>query len=328
MNWDDDRLCAAALRLLLTGTLRTTKAAAGLLLELEQLGLIGPTRREGQFRLQAGAGNALRRYLQPRWPALTAAEATFAARPHLISAMALRAERRRLLALPPGITHLNRKTWSAWAGAHSKSRQRSPVQGVRLTTDRTLRMRPNLGLQLVTEEGRMLSLDDYHTVLGEISIPERAIDGAWYVAGTMPALVMTVENIGAFIDLPAPPWLLLLHAPGWDTALATGFIGRLPSDVHWMHFGDLDPEGLRVGLSMQCVSSGRRPAVWVPRAAATLLTTHALPLRAAWPVQNLPTALMADPILRDLVDTRRWLEHESMVLLAAFAEELNQLALP
>ncbi|MRW91850.1 hypothetical protein GJ699_17790 [Duganella sp. FT80W] len=325
MNWDDDSVRAGALRLLLTRRLTSTKAAASWLLQLEQLGLIGPTRRSGEYQLHAEKVDVLRCYLLQRWPQLPEVEAAFSANPQSISTAALRAQRRSSLILPAGISRLNRKTWAAWAGAHSKSGQRAPPEGVLLTTDEVLRLRPNAGLEMVGAGSRM-ELDACLALLGEVSIPERALTGEWQLAGVMPRLILTVENLGAFVDFPLVPSVLMLQAPGWNAGLATKFIARLPDNIPWLHFADLDPNGLRIGLSLRCAADGRRPAPWIPRAAGTLLSTHALPLPQPWPVQDLPASLLSGPILHELVTSQRWIEHESLVLLPEFARELYELA--
>jgi hypothetical protein len=325
MNWENEALRAAALRLLLTHRVLRAKSSTVLLIELEELGFVGPTLRTQEYKLHIGKEDAFRDYLLMRWPQFPLAEAAFRCRPHAVSAIALREHRRALRALPPHVTQLNRKTWSAWAGAHSKSGRRTPPAGITLTADGTLRLRPSAGLGFVTGGGARLPLDEWGRALGEVSIPERALAGAWRLAGAMPRMVLTVENIGAFVDFQAPPWLLIAHAPGWDTRLATRFLGGLPPDLLWLHFADIDPNGLRIGLSLRRPGSDRRPRPWIPRAAQILLSTHALPLKQAWPVETLPAELRADPLLSELIATQRWLEHEPLVLLPELVEELQVL---
>ncbi|MRX06508.1 hypothetical protein GJ697_01505 [Pseudoduganella sp. FT25W] len=326
MNWFNDPLRAAALRLLLTRRLKISKASAPWLLQLEQLGLIGPTRHVGEYQLYAEKVDALRAYLLERWPQLPEAEEAFLARPEAVTVAALRGLRRSPLVLPARVSLLNRKTWSAWAGAHSKSGLRAPPEGVLLTTDEVLRLRTNPGLEMVDEKGTRLALDGYMALLGEVPIPERALAGGWQLAGIMPRLILTVENIGAFVDFPMLPSVLILHAPGWNTLLATQFIGRLPDHIPWLHFADLDPNGLRIGLSLRCAANGKQAMPWIPRAASVLIETHALPLPQPWPMLDLPTQLLSEPVLHELIRTQRWMEHEPLVLLSDFAQELSERA--
>lgn len=326
MNWDSDELRAAALRLLLLATLRETKVAAPLLAELEELGMIAPSTRKGEFRLLAQQEEKFRRYLGVRWPGFDQAEQAFSAQPTLISAIALRALRRASPQLPAGKTEINRKTWSAWAGAHSKSGCATPPQGILLTSDDDLRLRPNMGLQIIGEQGGALECDVCRTMFGELIVPERGFLRNWHVTGVLPRLVLTVENIGAYIDFPMPPWLLLVHAPGRNTFLATRFLDRLPATVPWAHFGDLDPAGLDIALSLRAPETGRTPVPWVPNIAFELLETHSLPLGSPWPAQHFPRQLREHPVLAWLIARQRWLEHEPVVLLSGLIEDVTKLA--
>lgn len=328
MKWDNDELRAVALRLLLSGTVKVSKAAAPLLEELEELGLVTPSARKGEFLLPSRQQEKLRQYLAERWTQLGEAELAFACRSNAITAGALRKMRRSPLKLPHGICELNRKTWSAWAGAHSKSGSKGPPDGIVLTSDDGLRLRANVGLQIASEEGLLLPIDGLQAVFGEVLVPERAFGRRWHVAGVMPQLILTVENIGAFVDFPAPPWLLLVHAPGRNTALATRFIARVPADIPWAHFGDLDPTGLDIALSIRSHGHGRPAVPWIPKAASELLESHSLPLDSPWPERAWPSALQENPVLRWLSERQRWLEHEAVVLLPGIAEELEELARP
>jgi hypothetical protein len=326
MNWESDELRATALRLLLSGSVSANKIAEPLLDELDELGMVAHSRRAGEFVLCAGHKERLRRYLAVRWPQVDEAEAAFVSRPETISAVALRALRRAPLALPSDLRQLNRRTWSAWAGAHSKSGFCTPPDGVVLTTDEGLRLRANAGMQIGVEEGAALDVDVWQTLFGEVIVPERAFARDWGLWGVMPELVLTVENLGAFVDFPSPPWLLLVHAPGRNTALATKFVSRLPGNIPWAHFGDMDPAGLKIAMSIHRHGDCRSPVPWVPRAAAELLETHTLPLESSWPEQDLTPGLLDNLVIKWLIKHQRWLEHEAVVLLPGFAQELTELA--
>jgi hypothetical protein len=326
VNWDSDELRAAALRLLLLGAIRAIKIAEPLLVELEALGWAVPGRRNGEFHLAPQHKEKFRQYLRVRWAQLDEVEFAYALRPEAISASALRALRRSPLKLPAGITQLNRKTWSAWAGAHSKSGHHTPPNGVLLTTDEDLRLRTNEGLQFIGKDGETLPADACQNMFGEVIVPERGLLRSWRLAGELPKLVLTVENIGAYVDLPLPTWLLLIHAPGRNTVLASRFIDRVPADIPWFHFGDLDPAGLSIALSIRSQDKSRAPIPWIPRVSAELLETHALALDSSWSEQQLPARLLKNPVLGWLVEHQRWLEHEAMVLLPGFADELTIMA--
>lgn len=326
MNWSNDELRAVALRLLLSGSVRISKVSAPMLVELEELGVITPSTRKGEFLLPARQKDRLRQYLVARWPQFSEAESAFASCPGKITAPALRNMRRLPLELPDGIRELNRRTWSAWAGAHAKSGFKGAPDGIVLTSDEGLRLRASASLQIASEEGLSIPLDGLQALLGEVMVPERAFGRNWLVSGLMPELILTVENIGAFVDFPAPPQMLLVHAPGRNTALATRFMARLPADIPWAHFGDLDPAGLDIALSIRSSGHGRRPIPWIPLAATALLETHSLPLESPWPERVWPEAVQDNPVLRWLTTRHRWLEHEPVVLLPGLAEELANLA--
>jgi len=54
-----------------------------------------------------------------------------------------------------------------------------------------------------------------------------------------------VENLGAFCDLPAVDGWLVAHVAGWDTATVQRLLPSLER-VPVVHFGDLDPNGIRI----------------------------------------------------------------------------------
>ena len=326
MNWESDALRAVVLRLLMLGQVRATRQAAPLFVELEELGLVVPTSRAAYYRRRPGKAAALREYVAQRWDGLAAAELAFSCHPWTISAAALRGARRARLTLPAGLQRLNRKTWSAWAGAHSKSGHVTAPHGMVLTADETVRVRPNRGLRMAMAEPCVeLPLDALQAFLGEVAIPERGFGHAWRLDGVMPELIVTVENRGAFVDFPSVDGLLVVHAPGRNTALATRFISALPANIPWVHFPDLDPAGLDIALSLHCGEPPRRPLTWIPRAAAGVLASHALPLDAPWQTDGWPRHLLDDPVLAWLIRKQCWLEQEGLVLLPRFLDELIQL---
>ena len=62
--------------------------------------------------------------------------------------------------------------------------------------------------------------------------------------------VLLVENLGAWRDLSPPPGWLLAHVPGWDTATVGHMLDRI-AGVPVVHFGDLDPNGVRIMLHLR-----------------------------------------------------------------------------
>lgn len=157
---------------------------------------------------------------------------------------------------------VNNHTWSTLFGSGpKKSAWRDPGNDVVLTQDTVSRIRPNKGLELKC--GRtILNLSDLASVLTEISISQRAILSGAVFAGVLPKAVITVENLGAFTDCPLPDDVMLIYSPGFDTKAAEQILRQLP-DVPWMHFGDLDPEGLQIWDVLQ-KAVGRPCLLFVP----------------------------------------------------------------
>jgi hypothetical protein len=138
---------------------------------------------------------------------------------------------------------VNRRNWNAAVGLSPKHKAKIPAQCL-LTKDWVLRIRPNKGLIGITDTGDV-ELDVVATMWTECVIPERAWMGFNGFAGVLPMSIITCENLGAYIDLPASETTLVVYSPGADTEAAVALLKLLP-DVPWMHFGDLDPEGVDI----------------------------------------------------------------------------------
>lgn len=324
MNWEDDHLQVAALKLLLAGELKNTATSRDLILQLDEIGIIVPSRRPAFFQLVADRSADLETYLSNRWPQFQDCARHFRDNKQLTVGVAnLRALRRNALGIPEGFSRLNRKTWSAWAGAHSKSREASPPEGLVLTTDGVLRVRANEGLSISFGHGDDFQLSPWQRIISETILPERAFNNSWHLSGRHPHLVLTVENLGAFVDIKKPDDCLMLYSPGWDDSLAVRFISRLPNNIPWLHFGDLDPNGLRIGNVL--LAGNRGPEIWLPRTADKLLESHRLRLVKPWSLSPLDYPILTNVTLKALVEANCWLEQEAMVLLPGFHEELEAL---
>lgn len=235
----------------------------------------------------------------------------------------LRQLRRRCLPLRRPPSALHRKTWMARFGAHSKvgSPDRQPPEGTTLTDDDLLRLRPNRGLVLRLSDGTEQACAHWAAVLGELVIPQRALEGGLALAGTAPSWVMTVENLGAYLDLPAPAQALIVHQPGWNTRLAARLIAMLPRGLPWWHFGDLDPKGLEIFASLG--SPAARPRHFVPAWWQDYLQSHGLALNGGWPKSFPSTGDTQCPeLVRRLSARGLWLEQEAILLDPRLAEAL------
>jgi hypothetical protein len=225
---------------------------------------------------------------------------------------------------------LHRKTWMARFGEHSKVGipDNQPPHGIALTDDDLLRLRPNQGLALRLGDGTERECALWTDVLGELVIPQRALDRGLSLAGAAPRWVMTVENLGAYLDLPAPATALVVHQPGWNTRLAARLIALLPSGLPWWHFGDLDPKGLAIFTSLGDATA--RPRHFIPAWWRDYLETHGLPLSGGWPpTQDQGHERSGDAQDPELVQrlraSGRWLEQEAILLDPRLAEDLADL---
>jgi hypothetical protein len=201
---------------------------------------------------------------------------------------------------------INRRNWHAVSGAGPKRRQRRSSVDT-LTTDWVLRLRPNRGLKVVFGDKEV---DIYEDALRwtECIIPERAWTKISGFAGSLPEAVVTCENLGAFIDLPEVPNVTIVYAPGKDIGPATLLLNLLPSS-RWVHFGDLDPEGVNIALSISRRTN--RPLIFfVPTFVQEYLELelgHRIKEQWKDPLPNLP-------ILKSLQEKRMGIYQERFML--------------
>jgi hypothetical protein len=173
------------------------------------------------------------------------------------------------------------------------------------THDGSVRLRPPLGVVAHAAQGR-LDLAAVATVLGEVSIPERALHTGVAFEGPLRAGLL-VENLSTFCDLPAIEGCLIVHGPGWDTAtlaLLLECLGHVPL----LHFGDLDPNCARIFYHLRRLRSDL--SWFVPDFWSELIATHALPRE--WP-DHLDLA-DAPPLVHDLATQGLWLEQEPLAV--------------
>lgn len=216
---------------------------------------------------------------------------------------------RRAAGLPELPERLNRRTAAALAAPHSKATltegRRAALGDTEATHDGTVRLRPPAGLVARASRG-VVDLTGVAGVLGEVAIPERAFLDGLQLEGDLCA-VLLVENLGAWRDLAAPPGFLLAHVPGWDTATVAHLLDRV-AHVPMIHFGDLDPNGVRIYQHLRL----RRPDLrwFVPSFWAELVDSHGL--RAPWPADLDVSATPA--LVRALAARGLWLEQERIVV--------------
>jgi len=214
---------------------------------------------------------------------------------------------RRLPTLP---VRLNRRTAAALTAPHSKAyltlHRQTALAGTQTTRDGVLRLRPPRGLMARTTQN-VLDLWELAQSLGEAPIPERAFLDGLRLEGSLRA-VLLVENAGAWRDLPALDGWLVAHVPGWDSSTVEHLLNQLKPDVPVVHFGDLDPNGVRIFHRLR----HRYPTMawFVPE--FWLDCVQPTRLKRPWPSKmDLSTA---PPLVKYLASKQLWLEQESLVL--------------
>lgn len=201
---------------------------------------------------------------------------------------------------------LNRRTATSAVAPHSKSTlsliRRAALGDTTVTRDGIVRLRPPSGIRFVRGD---VTIDATKTagILGEVAITERALLDGTVLDGPVRA-VLLVENLGPYQDLDPPDGWLVVHVPGWDTATVRLFIAQL-RDVPVVHFGDLDPAGVRIVRHLRQIHPGLKWAVpdfW----GEYIEKKRALP--GEWPDDlNLDGA---PALIRELANRGLWLEQE------------------
>lgn len=216
---------------------------------------------------------------------------------------------RRADGLPELPNQLNRRTAAALVAPHSKAalteRRLAALGDAEPTHDGSVRLRPPRGLVAITPHGR-IDLASVAAALGEVSIPERAFSAGLTLEGPIRAALL-VENLGAFCYLRALDGWLLVHVPGWDTAAVAHLLEHL-TNIPLIHFGDLDPNGVRILQHLR----GLRPDLrwFVPKFWSELV--EAKGLRGEWP-DDLELS-EAPAIVRQLAARGLWLEQEPVAV--------------
>jgi hypothetical protein len=221
-------------------------------------------------------------------------------------------------ASPQGRAFLNRRNWNAAAGSGPKLQARRSADGTRITQDWVVRMRTYDGLIIGGTDGERpaaaWSLDGH-----EVVIPERAFLAGLQFGGEPPTTLITVENLGSYVDLPLPVQAMAVYSPGKDWRGAIALLERFPS-ARWTHFGDLDPEGVDIAMDL-AAKSGRPLRLFVPSFAGEYLDRvqkHGV----EWPPKALRNGRF--PVLEELRTLRAGILQEVFILDHRLGEELER----
>lgn len=309
--WQSIEERLALLELLARGVLKRRRSQASAYDALSELAWTRATGRRDEIALVEARRNELVILIERVWPAWVSALAELTARglPCTPDGWSELEDARRAEGMPALPDLLNRRTAAALAAPHSKAtlteRRLSALGETEPTHDGTVRLRPPTGLVARTRHGHV-DLTAITNVLGEVAIPERAFKEQLVLEGPIRA-VLLIENLGAWRDLPSLDGWLFAHVPGWDTATIAHLLERV-QHVPVVHFGDLDPNGVRILVHLR---ERRADLRWfVPDFWAELIDSHGQ--RSPWPddldLNEAPT------LVRELAARGLWLEQEPLVV--------------
>jgi hypothetical protein len=304
---DEEAYEAEMIERLLSGREVSESAKAmGLLRRFHDAGWAVPSGRRNRWCVAPDATSALARRLDTLWPTRERD------RPLLQEARLPLDKASAFLHLPSlrrkfsdVAGFINLHTWSTLFGAGpKKSAWRDPGEHVVLTNDVMSRIRPNEGLHFI-KDGTITRLDEVARSLTEAGIPQRAILAGGRFGGRLPALIVTIENLGAFVDTKSPDSVMLVYSPGFDLRAAEQIVKILPA-VPWVHFGDLDPEGLLIWTALRR-ATGRACQLHIPSFAFDYIDIAQKP--------EVPWGLIPDhPVLATLKANGRGIFQEAFVL--------------
>lgn len=208
---------------------------------------------------------------------------------------------------------VNRRNWNAAAGLGPKHVPQMASTAT-LTRDWIVRFRPNHGLRALFGD-QELNLYEMASLLTECALPERLWLRFRAFAGTAPTTVITCENLGAYVDLPLPPGVMAVFSPGADVEAAAALLKALP-DTRWVHFGDIDPDGLEIAESLGR-ETGRAVQFYVPLFAEEYLPGR--PTETPW--RGIPDR----PIFHELKRTQKRIFHEVFMLDSRLSDDLVEM---
>jgi len=323
--WDRLHHRLALLELTVTGKLKRRREQDEAWHELVAMGWVRRAGPEDERVLVNAHRSTIENMLGKRWPGWRSVAVDLAA--HGLPPTSRGLERledlqRQATLVTPLPAQLNHRTAIAAVGPHSKAiltgQRRLALSEVDLTRDGIIRLRPNRDLQL-RRHNVTLAAAACCEVLGEVALPERALQDGLELDGPAPALVLLVENVGPYIDIPAPSDWLVAHVPGWNTRTAQLLLTRLPT-VPLLLFGDLDPAGVAIAAHLRSHDPSLRWVVfdlW-----RELLPEYAQP--GIWPEDQDFAATPA--LIQELVHDSIWLEQERLTLHPNLVTELLAVA--
>ena len=322
MAWEDEGDRALLLELRLQGSARRRRQQEELLGQLEGLGWVTATSRSSEVELVEARSDDLEQMLDSRWPDWRSVARALVAEELLPSPQGMKELRRRQRVLPSLPRRMNLKTAASAVAEHSKATlgeaHRAMLGDAEVVRDGVVLVRPHRGMELVRGELRSSAID-LAAVQGVVALTSRAMMDGLEVGGVPAGAVMTVENEAAFVDMPKPDGLMLVWVPGWNTRLAIEFLKGVSAGRR-LHFGDLDPNGIRIFRHLSERLPGMQhfiPEWWRERIAG------APPIEAEWP-EGLVGA-EDHPLVQELAAAGRMSEQELLLLDPRLEEDLCEL---
>ncbi len=130
------------------------------------------------------------------------------------------------------------------------------------------RFRPNRGLEIEID-GHTMAISEMAQSLNEFSLSERGLRKVSKFKGILLSTIITVENLGSYIDLTLPSDMLAIFSPGTDIRSAVQLLKFFPV-TKWIHFEDIDPEGIKIAY-MIAKAVSRQPHIYIPSFAGDYL---------------------------------------------------------
>lgn len=312
MAWEDEASRVLLLELWMLGKARRRAQQRALLDHLEKAAWVHASPRATEVTLSERHRPNVEAMLDSRWEDWRSVAQVLLLEGLPPTCMGLREMRRRQRRLPPLPARINRHTAASLVAEHSKAslgpEHMEMLGSTQVMRDGAVLFRPNVGLAL-ERDGTLWTTEQLMGVQGIIAVTQRAIEDGTKLVGVIPEVVITVENLGAFVDLPKPDWLMLVFVPGWNIPLAVQFLEELVPHVRRLHFGDLDPTGIRIYNLLAGMLNGLEH--WIPPFWAEL-AAQAPPLTEKWP-EGLVTEAHCS-LVRSLAADDRWSEQELVVL--------------
>ena len=321
--WNDIDSKLAALELLVSGELKRRETQRRAYEHLTQLGWTTPSSRKETICLRPECKTQLEYMLSKVWPewASVLDELEHYALPVTPGGHKKLVDRRRAEAIPPTPLELSKRTASALTAPHSKSslthERALALEDVSILEDGLLRIRPPVGMRAVCAKHE-LAFDDLVAVFGEVGLPQRAFSRGMTLEGRL-AGIMFVENLGAWRDMEHPQGWVLAHVPGWDTRGVAELLAMFPNTPTY-HFGDLDPNGIRIFQHLH----SRFPQVrwFVPEFWSEYLDDYSI--AGAWP-EDFDFPFTTPPFVQELAKQERWLEQERLAIDPRLAVTISNL---